>query len=995
MISRLLGAVWLCLIATAAAAQAPGIDVRQVLPIPVLPALGGTGVNNGSYTVGLGGSILTAGALTTTGAFADTLAFPGAYTYTFPSASKTLMASDYSNGATLGAANALLTSNTTGIPNAVAITGLVKGNGASAPAAYGGASCTNQFPRSLDLNGAATCATVGSSDLASSLSLTTPSLGVATATSITANGAAPQIVLGVNTTTLGAVKMFGSTSGDLTINPAAVAGTASKLTFPAGITDFSATGGASQVLKQTSAGGAFTVATENFTDVAGTITATQGGVFTGTSNALMTGAGSNTAPNFVAITGLVLGGGASAPAAYGGSGTCAASNWITALSASGVKTCTQPANTDITGLGTMSTQNASAIAITGGTAAGLTGLGIRDTSAAFDLTLAGTSSTALTAGRTLTFDMKNVAHTLAFNATANTITFPNTASYTLVGSGDSGTVTNTMLAGSITASKLVGTDITTVGALTAGTIASGFGTIVTANTISTSAALSSTLSTDATSGTTGAVLSTGGMSAQKAIWAGSFLATSGTTLPTPTAGTIGVGGVSTVPTFAANGEGAVFLVTAGGLGLMGKGSTDDFRILNSAGSTACNLATGGVTFNCGAVTGGSIGTTGNFYVNGTTALGPAAGYVQVTGEVATPTMSANGEGAVYLVSTTGGLGLMGKGSTNDFTLVNAGGTSACVLGTSTTLLSCVTLTASGSTASTSGATGAITSGGGVGAAGAVWAGTFFAVSGTTLPAQAAGTLGIGGEVAAPTTSSNGEADIYITSTTGGLTLQAKGSTSDITLANSAGTAACTLSTGATVWNCGSFVPTGSTAPTVGMALPAAGKLGLYGTTAEYFSGASDIWDYGVTTASVLTLNNATTINSATFKVTTLAAATAIDVVCYTTVTGLFTEEPTATTCAVSDERKKVGMQSISMQHSLDTIIASSPISYYYTKEIDPDSIAHLGFGAQTLARIDPQLVEHDEHGVPNAVRYIELIPVTWAAIKQLNANFEAYKESHP
>lgn len=45
-------------------------------------------------------------------------------------------------------------------PNAVTITGLVQGNGASAPAAYAGTSCTNQFPRSLDLNGAATCASI-------------------------------------------------------------------------------------------------------------------------------------------------------------------------------------------------------------------------------------------------------------------------------------------------------------------------------------------------------------------------------------------------------------------------------------------------------------------------------------------------------------------------------------------------------------------------------------------------------------------------------------------------------------------------------------------------------------------------------------------------------------------------------------------------------------------------------------------------------------------
>jgi hypothetical protein len=83
-------------------------------------------------------------------------------------------------------ANAFLTGGGAGAaPNAVAITGLVKGNGASAPVAYGGASCTNQFVRSLDLNGAATCATVGTADLASSLTLTTPNIGDATAKSIT------------------------------------------------------------------------------------------------------------------------------------------------------------------------------------------------------------------------------------------------------------------------------------------------------------------------------------------------------------------------------------------------------------------------------------------------------------------------------------------------------------------------------------------------------------------------------------------------------------------------------------------------------------------------------------------------------------------------------------------------------------------------------------------------------------------------------------------
>jgi hypothetical protein len=47
------------------------------------------------------------------------------------------------------------------------------------------------------------------------------------------------------------------------------------------------------------------------------------------------------------------------------------SKWIDSISTSGVPHLSQPANTDITGLGTMSTQAASAVAITGGTITGL------------------------------------------------------------------------------------------------------------------------------------------------------------------------------------------------------------------------------------------------------------------------------------------------------------------------------------------------------------------------------------------------------------------------------------------------------------------------------------------------------------------------------------------------------------------------------------------------------------------------------------------------
>lgn len=49
----------------------------------------------------------------------------------------------------------------------------------------------------------------------------------------TFTSAAPQLILGANATTLGSIKMFGNTSGDITLQPTAVAGTATVQTLPA------------------------------------------------------------------------------------------------------------------------------------------------------------------------------------------------------------------------------------------------------------------------------------------------------------------------------------------------------------------------------------------------------------------------------------------------------------------------------------------------------------------------------------------------------------------------------------------------------------------------------------------------------------------------------------------------------------------------------------------------------------------------------------------
>src|SRR3990167_7823179 len=49
----------------------------------------------------------------------------------------------------------------------------------------------------------------------------------------TLTSAAPQLTLGVDTTTAGRIKLFGSTSGSLTLKPAAAAGAGITITLPA------------------------------------------------------------------------------------------------------------------------------------------------------------------------------------------------------------------------------------------------------------------------------------------------------------------------------------------------------------------------------------------------------------------------------------------------------------------------------------------------------------------------------------------------------------------------------------------------------------------------------------------------------------------------------------------------------------------------------------------------------------------------------------------
>lgn len=121
--------------------------------------------------------------------------------------------------------------NLTGLPLTSGVTGVL-------PIANGGTNASSASITAFNnITGYSAAGATGTTStnlvFSTSPTLVTPILGDAAATSVTATGAAPQIVLGVNTTTLGSIKMFGSTSGNVTVRPAAVAGTNVTLTLPA------------------------------------------------------------------------------------------------------------------------------------------------------------------------------------------------------------------------------------------------------------------------------------------------------------------------------------------------------------------------------------------------------------------------------------------------------------------------------------------------------------------------------------------------------------------------------------------------------------------------------------------------------------------------------------------------------------------------------------------------------------------------------------------
>lgn len=156
------------------------------------------------------------------------------------------------------------------------------------------------------------------------------------------------------------------------------------------------------------------------------------------------------------------------------------------LTATQVKTLLAIANTDVSGLGTMSTQNASAVAITGGSATlSNTGLSLRDTDASHTLSIVPGSN--LTANRTLTLTTGDASRTLTISGdatisgtTSGTNTGDQNLFSTIAVSGQSNVVadstsdTLTLVAGSnVTITTDAATDSITIAASGSGGVTDG------------------------------------------------------------------------------------------------------------------------------------------------------------------------------------------------------------------------------------------------------------------------------------------------------------------------------------------------------------------------------------------------------------------------------------------------------------------------------------------------------------------------------------------
>jgi len=311
-------------------------------------------------------------------------------------------------------------------------------------------------------------------------------------------------------------------------------------------------------------------------------------------NTDITGLGTMSTQNAGAVTitgGTISGLGTPLPVASGGSGAATLTGYVKGNGASAMTASSTIPNTDITGLGTMSTQGADSVAITGGTANGLT-IGASNPAAAifttlrFNSTLSANGSTG-TSGQVLT---SNGASAPTWQSIAG-----------------SGTVTSVDVSGG------------TTGLTTSGGPVTGSGTITLAGTLGVA------------NGGTGATTLTGlvygnGTSAMTAASAAQVVAVIGTTAVAKATNIAG-GATGSLPyqsaadttAFLAAGSNGQVLTLAAGVPSWAAGATGTVTSVGGTGTVNGLTLTGTVTSSGNLTLGGTLDLSAPPAIGGTTA----------------------------------------------------------------------------------------------------------------------------------------------------------------------------------------------------------------------------------------------------------------------------------------------------------------------------------------------------------------------------------------
>lgn len=151
------------------------------------------------------------------------------------------------------------------------------------------------------------------------------------------------------------------------------------------------------------------------------------------------------------------------------------------------------------------------------------------------------------------------------------------------------------------------------------------------------------------------------------------------------------------------------------------------------------------------------------------------------------------------------------------------------------------------------------------------------------------------------------------------------------------------------------------------------------------AGSTTLWDFGVTTAAVLTVTGGLKSTTAALNFPGLGTSSAgtTGTLCWTTSTGLVNVD-TTTTCLLSLEELKDIRGPISGAEALSDVLALKPFWGTWKKstpEYAGDKAEQPFLGAHQVASVDKRLAAYAPNGALHGVRYQELTAVLVGAIK--------------